>query len=388
MRRPIEQAGDRAGQSEVHAPRSGALIASIIVAASLLSWSSARADEGAPDARDALILLGCGEGDATLASVAGELARRKLAGQHAPQADELSTMLLEAGATYPWPRTVIFAGDQLDRGAIAARVRAWRAALPGGEPRRCGVGSAIDEQSHEAIAVVSAPALAVMSKPLPTQVRPGTWLTLDAQLRVEASSARLLVMGPQGAPQAVPLTLTDGRAFGRFSVDRPGAWRVQLLADRGEGPVPVLDAAVHAGEGAAAVVTTPGEDERGPSPEASLLAMLNAARKDEGLSPLTRDPALDAIARAHVRRMATQGALAHDAGGGDPEQRLDAAGLDARDVGENVAHARSVVAVHRALWSSPSHRQNLVSSRYQRVGVGMVRDKDGSLWAAQLFIGR
>src|SRR5690606_5615224 len=122
------------------------------------------------------------------------------------------------------------------------------------------------------------------------------------------------------------------------------------------------------GQGVVAPEQAPGENERGPTPEATLTAMLNAARASEALPQLRRDPRLDAVAQAHARQMAKRGTLAHDAGDGDPEARLEAAGIDVGEgdvVGENVAHAGSAASAHRALWASPSHRANLVSSRYQ-----------------------
>ena len=116
--------------------------------------------------------------------------------------------------------------------------------------------------------------------------------------------------------------------------------------------------------------------------------MVAAARATAGLAPLGRDARLDAVARAHARRMATAHELAHDAGDGDPLERLRNAGLDPRDAGENVAHAATVPLAHRALWASPSHRANLLGRGYDRLGVAVVRDEHGDVWAVETFAGR
>ena len=79
-----------------------------------------------------------------------------------------------------------------------------------------------------------------------------------------------------------------------------------------------------------------------------LARMVGAARVSVGLPALQRDARLDAVARTHAERMAHDHQLAHDAGDGDPVDRLRAAGLEARDVGENVAHARTVALAQRA----------------------------------------
>jgi uncharacterized protein YkwD len=85
--------------------------------------------------------------------------------------------------------------------------------------------------------------------------------------------------------------------------------------------------------------------------------------------------------------MAAAHDLAHDAGDGSPVDRLRAAGLDARDVGENVAHAPSIALAHRALWASPSHRANLLGAEFDRVGVAVSRDERGDSWVAETFAG-
>jgi uncharacterized protein YkwD len=41
--------------------------------------------------------------------------------------------------------------------------------------------------------------------------------------------------------------------------------------------------------------------------------------------------------------------------------------------------------VHRALWASPSHRLNLLDSRFTRWGLGVAKDTDGGLWVCELF---
>src|SRR5262249_52470190 len=116
-----------------------------------------------------------------------------------------------------------------------------------------------------------------------------------------------------------------------------------------------------------------------------LARMVDTARASEGLEPLTRARALDALAQAHAERMLRAKSLAHDVGDLDPASRVEAAGLDLREVGENVAHAPSVALAHRALWESPSHRGNLLGARFDRLGVGVARADDGTVWVTELF---
>jgi uncharacterized protein YkwD len=100
---------------------------------------------------------------------------------------------------------------------------------------------------------------------------------------------------------------------------------------------------------------------------------------------VSRNAALDAVAHRHVLAMVATGRVAHDVGDGLPHERLGEAGVTATRVGENVASAPSLRRIHRVLWDSPSHRENLLDPGFSRVGVALVRDGHGKLWAAEVF---
>jgi uncharacterized protein YkwD len=109
------------------------------------------------------------------------------------------------------------------------------------------------------------------------------------------------------------------------------------------------------------------------------------ARESEAAPSLTRDVRLDAVATAHASRMLAARTTAHDVGEGDLRARFTDASLDARIVGENVAHAANVLAAHRALYASPSHRLELLRADYTHVGIGVVPADDGSVYVCEVF---
>ncbi len=90
-----------------------------------------------------------------------------------------------------------------------------------------------------------------------------------------------------------------------------------------------------------------------------------------------RDGALDEIAARHADAMRKLKRIAHDAGDGDPQSRVQASGLNVLAAGENVAHALDITRAHRALWASPSHRENLLQARFDRIGIGLARIRMG-----------
>jgi uncharacterized protein YkwD len=218
----------------------------------------------------------------------------------------------------------------------------------------------------------------------------GQWLDVDATLLGSATQAKVVVLGPSGAPYAVPTTLDGNVARARVHADRRGTWLVQLLATGDNGPRPVLEAVVHVDQTPPATFapqSVPGEEAGTGAPDdrTALEWMVREARAREQLAPLRRDSRLDRIAQAHAEAMQAARRVAHDVGGGDPGTRVQASGLDVKTAGENVARALTLSRVHRALWASPSHRGNLLDARFEAVGIGVVRDPDGTVWAAEVF---
>jgi uncharacterized protein YkwD len=131
----------------------------------------------------------------------------------------------------------------------------------------------------------------------------------------------------------------------------------------------------------------PGEDAgRGAKgDDDALYRMVNAARASEGVGAIARDAALERLARQHSEAMKRAKMVGHDVGDGDPRARVDASGISVHVVGENAASATTLEGAHRALWASPSHRENLLFARFSRAGVAVVRGDDGSVWVTELF---
>lgn len=330
----------------------------------------------------------CQLGDAALSRVAERFARRQSEGAPALDVSEISFALRAEGSPYVWPRAWTFEGGDLQSEAAVARMRSWLDSFGDGGERRCGLALA-ETNERSVLAAVAVDALADL-EPLPIRIRAGTWVDFKAQMLVAANDARLIVAGPNGAPHAVPTELDGQHVRARFRADRPGPFVVQLLADVAGGPRPVLEAALYAdhkpptsflGEPA------PGEPAHLPSGDlgTALLSMVNRARESEGSPALLRAADLDAIAQKHAEVMLKAKRVAHDAGDGLPTARVEAAGLSVLAAGENVAHALDLARAHRALWASPAHRENLLQPRFDRVGIGIAFDPDGSLWVCELF---
>jgi uncharacterized protein YkwD len=120
--------------------------------------------------------------------------------------------------------------------------------------------------------------------------------------------------------------------------------------------------------------------------ERQLLELANADRARAGLTPLKMDDGLVRAARAHAAKMAAQDQLSHQFSG-EPAlgERISAnSSLHLDREGENVASAPDPEDAHRALMSSPPHRDNLLSPKFNVAGIGVVR-KGVKIYVAQDF---
>ncbi len=333
------------------------------------------------------LLEACGAPEEGLMNVAEGLAERKAKNLPYLELDGLVFAQRRAGEPHVWPRAWIVSAASLERAGTLERLVAWKKSFGDPGERRCGLAT----RRTEAGVIVAAIAIDAIAdlKPLPTRGRTGQWLELDANARVPATGARVVLMGPSGAPRSVPTSRQGDRIRARFVLDRPGGFTVQLLLDVATGPRPALEAHVYADvepPASASSEKVPGEDAGGTrTGTEALVAMVSGVRALEGLAPLTHDARLDALALEHARRMKAAHTVGHDVGDGDPAERLQNAGLSAREAGENVAHAETVRLAHRALWASPSHRANLLRASFSHVGIAVLDDPDGSIWACEVF---
>ncbi len=329
----------------------------------------------------------CAAGDAALSRVAERVARRRAEGLAQLDVSELGFALRAEGSPYMWPHTWTYDGTGT---AALESMHGWLTSFSDGGERRCGVAQ-VSTHGRTVLAAVAADVLADLDA-VPVRARSGAWLSVSGRLLVAATEAKWIVLGPGGAPFAVPTSFDGQRVQARFHADRPGAFLVQLLANVAGGPRPLLETTTYVDVRPPASFfgdAAPGEPTEPLSAQAdaatALLTMVNLARQSEHSPPLVRHATLDAVAEKHAQAMRQKRRIAHDVGDGDPRSRVESTGLDILSTGENVAHALNVVRAHRALWASPSHRENLLEPRYDKIGIGVAPDPDGSLWVCEVF---
>lgn len=120
--------------------------------------------------------------------------------------------------------------------------------------------------------------------------------------------------------------------------------------------------------------------------EARLLELVNAARAEAGLAPVSLDARLCDVARGHSAEMGEEGYFSHiSPDGRSPGDRLRAASIDFQLSGENIAIDQTIEGAHAAFMASPGHRRNVLDPEFTYVGLGVVRT-DRGLYVTESFI--
>jgi uncharacterized protein YkwD len=107
---------------------------------------------------------------------------------------------------------------------------------------------------------------------------------------------------------------------------------------------------------------------------AKLYGFVNDYRAQHGRRPLQNNAKLSTFAWNHSKRMAQARTLYHSTA-------LDskARSLGASTWGENIGMGRSIFQVFVAWRNSAPHRANMLSGRFRRAGIGVVR-AHGAFW--------
>lgn len=122
---------------------------------------------------------------------------------------------------------------------------------------------------------------------------------------------------------------------------------------------------------------------------AEALNALNQDRAKKGLPPLVYNTQLARLAQSYAEDMIERKFFSHNNPEGlTPFDRMNRAGISYRHAGENLAVNDSVAAAETAFMNSPTHRDNILSSKFTEVGVGVKRAPNGKIYVVQEFIGQ
>lgn len=188
---------------------------------------------------------------------------------------------------------------------------------------------------------------------------------------IEGSSVASVLVDSDGPTQKLLALLSGDRALEMMLNLRGliGAERVTVAGDASYKLPPVP------------LTTTSRDDESA----IELFERVNRDRAEAGLPTLAWSSELARVGALHAQDMYASGLLAHHSPAtGSLADRIQAANVDASVVGENFALAADPADVQRGLMASPSHRENLLHTEFDTIGIGAVSGPYG-LMVVQVF---
>lgn len=119
--------------------------------------------------------------------------------------------------------------------------------------------------------------------------------------------------------------------------------------------------------------------------EKKIFQLVNKARADHGREPLRWNQRLSEAAATHLALMIERRTLGHRFPG-EPSltERIAATGVRFKASAENVAYATDGEDLHPGLMRSPGHRANILSPKYDEIGIAVALGPNG-YYAVQNF---
>lgn len=124
--------------------------------------------------------------------------------------------------------------------------------------------------------------------------------------------------------------------------------------------------------------------------EKEVLSLVNKVRAENGLSALTWADDVANVARAHSRDMINRSFFSHtNPDGQSPFDRLKNSGISYRTAAENIAYGQKTAeAVMNSWMNSSGHKANILNKNVKEIGVGAVRNQNGTVYWTQMFVAR
>ncbi len=121
--------------------------------------------------------------------------------------------------------------------------------------------------------------------------------------------------------------------------------------------------------------------------ENELVRLVNEKRREKGLNSVEVDLNLVEVARKKARDMIENNYFDHNSPiYGTPFDMIREEGINYSLAGENLAGAETVEKAFSSLMDSPEHRDNILKSRYDRIGIAVLKGGPYGLMVVQLFI--
>ncbi len=135
-------------------------------------------------------------------------------------------------------------------------------------------------------------------------------------------------------------------------------------------------------------ITVPLPDETLKTVEQEVVNLVNAERKKQNLAPLAIDWQVSRVAQYKSEDMGNNNYFSHNSPTyGSPFDMLKSFKISYSYAGENIAKGQKTPqAVVDAWMNSQGHRENILNSKFTKIGIGYYI-KNGTVYWTQMFIG-
>lgn len=119
----------------------------------------------------------------------------------------------------------------------------------------------------------------------------------------------------------------------------------------------------------------------------TILTLINNARKSNGLTPYTLDKALTNVAQIKADDMVQNNYFSHTSSKyGSPFEMMQGFGISYKSAGENIAGNPSLTDAVNAWLASSTHKANILSKKYNYVGIGLTKSNVYGYIIVAMFI--
>jgi len=124
--------------------------------------------------------------------------------------------------------------------------------------------------------------------------------------------------------------------------------------------------------------------------EKEVVTLVNQERAKVGLAPLKDNWELSRVARYKSEDMANKYYFSHTSPTyGSPFDMIKNFGIKYMAAGENIAMGQQTSASVMTAWmNSSGHKANILNANFTEIGVGVARNKSGTIYWTQQFIGK
>ncbi len=186
---------------------------------------------------------------------------------------------------------------------------------------------------------------------------------------------------PNGDVKKVNLVFQDGYFYFIFKPETQGKYIVEIIRDNGE---ILFNRAIYFNTFDVLPVLPNSELVVNTRNHTAVYNWINKLRAQQNKPKLNSDINIKNIAQEYAERMATENFLSHtDPQGGTTKERMK--GSNTLSFGENLSYGTSLNLALSGLANSGSHRYNIISDRWTKMGVGISQNEEGHFYVVQIF---